>query len=71
MIECHIGACEYHICHTDDVDDGPFCSLGECVKLAKEIVMMVEQSGGYDDYQTYARRRSDAATESISVPRKP
>ena len=53
MVECHIGACEYHICHTD-LGEGPFCSLGKCVKLTKEIVVMMKQSGGYDGYQAHA-----------------
>ena len=48
MVECHIGVCEYHVCHTD-IDDGPFCSLGECVKATNEIIEMGKQIWG-DDY---------------------
>jgi hypothetical protein len=63
MIECHIGVCEHHICHTD-LDEGPFCSLGECVKLTKEIVAMMKQAGGYaNDRKAHARRKADAAAQ--------
>jgi hypothetical protein len=42
MIECHISVCENHICHTKFVDDGPFCSLDECVKSNEEMIEMLQ-----------------------------
>lgn len=63
MIECHIGVCEYHICHTD-LGEGPFCSLGECAKPTKEIVAMTKQAGGYaNDRKTHARYEADTTAQ--------
>ena len=42
MIECHVGACENHICHTD-VNEGPFCNLDKCEKTTEEIVELMKR----------------------------
>lgn len=66
MIECHIGICEYHICHTD-LDDGPFCSLGECVKTLNQIVQFAEQLGVNYDRPSNAWREAYPTAESVSL----
>lgn len=42
MIECYIGNCEHHICHTSGVAEDPFCSLDECEKSNEEMIDMIE-----------------------------
>lgn len=42
MIECHVGVCENHICHTD-ANEGPFCSLDKCEKTSEEIIAMLQE----------------------------
>jgi hypothetical protein len=43
MIECHIGECENHICHTFGDNEGPFCGLSQCVKSTEEMIEMMQE----------------------------
>ncbi len=43
MIECHVGRCENHICHTD-AGEGPFCALNQCEKTSEEIIEMMKEA---------------------------
>lgn len=66
VIECHIGICEYHACHTG-FDEGPSCSLGECVKSSQELIQFAEQLGVNYDCEADEGSETDAAAESVPV----
>lgn len=66
MIECHVGVCENHICHTD-VNEGPFCNLDKCEKTSEEIISMLQNGRKIPVYDFVPEGEKIAMREFMTV----